>query len=35
MAEAGITWTDNLDEALVRARDQQRNVLLDFSAAPM
>ena len=34
MAEA-ITWTDNLEAALATARDQQRNVLLDFSAAPM
>ena len=34
MAET-ISWTDNLEEALVRAREQQRNVLLDFSAAPM
>jgi len=34
MAET-ISWTDNIETALARARDQQRNVLLDFSAAPM
>jgi hypothetical protein len=30
-----ITWTDNFEEALARARDEQRDVLIDFSAAPM
>lgn len=32
---ASITWTANLDEALARARNEQRTVLVDFTAAPM
>ena len=35
MAETRISWTNNLEEALTRARSERRNVLLDFSAAPM
>ena len=31
----GINWTDRFDEALTRARGEQRDILLDFSAAPM
>ena len=34
MAESAITWTNDLDQALTRARSEQRNVLLDFTAAP-
>ncbi len=30
-----IGWTHDLDKALDEARQQQRAVLLDFSAAPM
>ena len=30
-----ISWTNNFDTALTRARNEQRTVLLDFSAAPM
>jgi ribulose-5-phosphate 4-epimerase/fuculose-1-phosphate aldolase len=30
-----IAWKHDLDEALNLARQQQRHVLLDFSAAPM
>jgi hypothetical protein len=36
MAEAqAISWTDGVDRAIESAREQQRSVLLDFSAAPM
>ena len=34
MAESTISWSNDLDQALSRARSEQRNVLLDFSAAP-
>lgn len=30
-----ITWTDGFDEALAVGREQHRDVLLDFTAAPM
>jgi hypothetical protein len=30
-----IGWTHDLDRALEQARQQHRDVLLDFSAAPM
>ena len=30
-----ISWSTNFDEALTRARNEQRTILLDFSAAPM
>jgi hypothetical protein len=30
-----INWTEQFDEALTRAKEQQRDVLLDFTAAPM
>ena len=32
---AEINWTEQFDEALTRAKEQQRDVLLDFTAAPM
>ena len=34
MAE-NIPWTDDITGALAQARDRQRIVLLDFTAAPM
>jgi hypothetical protein len=30
-----INWTNDFDEALTRARESKRDVLIDFSAAPM
>lgn len=30
-----ISWTHDLDAALAEAHAHQRNVLVDFSAAPM
>jgi hypothetical protein len=30
-----IPWTADIESALKQAREQQRNVLLDFTAAPM
>jgi hypothetical protein len=30
-----INWNDGVDQAIERARNQQHNVLLDFTAAPM
>jgi hypothetical protein len=30
-----ITWRKDIDEALKQASDQNRHLLLDFSAAPM
>jgi hypothetical protein len=30
-----VQWNKDVDEALAQAKNQQRNVLLDFSAAPM
>lgn len=33
--QAAIAWQHSLDEALEQARKQQKDVLLDFSAAPM
>ena len=35
MAQPSIPWTRNLDEALARARNEKRTVLVDFTAAPM
>lgn len=32
---AAITWQENFDHALTKARAEGRHVLLDFSAAPM
>lgn len=32
---ATISWLQNVDEALARARSSGQPVLLDFSAAPM
>jgi hypothetical protein len=29
-----INWTKNADEALTRAKDENRPLLIDFSAAP-
>ena len=34
-ASTQINWTHDFDRALNQAREQQRHVLLDFSAAPM
>jgi len=33
--QAAITWTNDFDQALEQAREKQRHVLLDFTAAPM
>ncbi len=33
--QTAITWTDNLEKALARAQSEHRDVLLDFTAAPM
>jgi hypothetical protein len=30
-----ITWTQSFEDALTRARAEQKAVLLDFTAAPM
>jgi hypothetical protein len=30
-----ITWTNSLNDALARARNEKRSVLVDFTAAPM
>jgi hypothetical protein len=30
-----INWNDSVDEAVERARKEQRTVLVDFTAAPM
>lgn len=30
-----VNWTRDADQALADARSRQKNVLLDFSAAPM
>jgi hypothetical protein len=30
-----VQWNKDVDGALAQAKNQQRNVLLDFSAAPM
>jgi len=30
-----INWNNGVDQAIERARNEQRNVLLDFTAAPM
>ena len=32
---AEIPWIKDIDEALARAKSEQKPVLLDFSAAPM
>jgi hypothetical protein len=32
---AVIAWQHNLEQALAQARQQHKDVLLDFSAAPM
>jgi hypothetical protein len=32
---SAISWTHDADAALAEARAQQRNVLVDFTAAPM
>jgi hypothetical protein len=32
---AGIEWNQDIDAALARARDLQKPILVDFSAAPM
>jgi hypothetical protein len=32
---AAISWNANLDTALHKARTEHRDVLLDFTAAPM
>jgi hypothetical protein len=34
-AETGIQWRHDFDAALADAKSQARDVLLDFSAAPM
>jgi hypothetical protein len=33
--QSAITWTTDFDQALDRARELRRPVLLDFTAAPM
>ena len=30
-----INWNDAVDQAIDRARNERRNVLVDFTAAPM
>jgi hypothetical protein len=30
-----INWNDAVDQAIERARNEHRNVLVDFTAAPM
>jgi Thioredoxin-like len=30
-----IEWNKNVDDALARAKEQQKPLLVDFSAAPM
>ncbi len=30
-----IQWSDAVDQAIERARNEHRSVLLDFTAAPM
>lgn len=30
-----ISWTDRFDEARTRAKEERRDILLDFTAAPM
>jgi hypothetical protein len=30
-----IQWTDDVDQALAKAKETNRALLLDFSAAPM
>jgi hypothetical protein len=30
-----INWNDDFDQVVQRARTENRNVLLDFTAAPM
>ena len=34
-AAASIPWTHDFESALTRAKEQQRHVLIDFTAAPM
>jgi hypothetical protein len=33
--QTAISWNDNLEKALPRAQSEHRNLLLDFTAAPM
>jgi hypothetical protein len=33
--QTAIAWTNNLEKALERARSDHKDVLLDFTAAPM
>jgi hypothetical protein len=35
MAEQGITWKHDFDAALAEAKSASRDLLLDFTAAPM
>ena len=32
---SGINWTERFDEALAQSSAQKRDILLDFTAAPM
>jgi hypothetical protein len=32
---ATITWTEDVNEGLTRARNEQKPALVDFTAAPM
>jgi hypothetical protein len=34
-ATASIPWTHEFESALTRAKERQRHVLIDFTAAPM
>ncbi len=33
-ADMGVTWSRDIDRSLAEAKEQNRPILLDFSAAP-